>query len=45
MGAGLCSYALLPSAAPINKKKPPMNNIRRLLNDVFLFIQEHCNLD
>ncbi len=45
MGAGLCSYALLPYAAPINKKASRINNSRRLLHDVILFMQEHCNLD
>ncbi|EMB3953707.1 hypothetical protein VYV12_004728 [Salmonella enterica] len=45
MGAGLCSYALLPYAAPINKKASRKNNSRRLLYDVILFMKENCNLD
>lgn len=45
MGTGVRSYLLLPYTAPINKKSLRRNNSRRLLNDVFLFIQEHCNLD
>lgn len=46
MGTLLCSYALLPAPAPINKKaSPKKNNSRRLLHDVILFMKEHCNLD
>jgi hypothetical protein len=45
MGTGLCSYKLLPYTDHINKKASEKNNSRRLLNDVCLFIQEHCNLD